>query len=294
MRARARPDTSVSARMNTAIAMADFTPMSRTRAARRPNSSASWTGRPKSFTSVAPGAEKRSVIWVVMAALCIAASRSRMPTRAPMRRAGMTKIGSSTMASSVICHDRLAITPTVSTSTITLVTTPDSAEVNARWAPITSLLSRLTRAPVWVRVKKAIGIDCTCSNTRRRRSRMRFSPSWLDVQRSSRPTAASARATSGDEHGQADRRRRWSSPSTMALTAGPARIGVATPSTAEVVARIRKMVIRRRCGAAKSSDAPPGVALHRPPGLAGLHGAAQHVPRVHVAHGMQARSSSSL
>ena len=127
---------------------------------------------------MAPGAENRSVICVVMAALCIAASRSRTPTRAPMRRAGMTKIGSSTTASSVICHDRLAITATVSTSTITLVTTPDSAEVKARWAPITSLFSRLTSAPVWVRVKKAIGIDCTCSNTRRRRSRMRFSPSW--------------------------------------------------------------------------------------------------------------------
>ena len=201
--------------MNTAIAIADFTPMSRTRAARRPNSSASWTGRPKSFTSVAPGAENRSVIWVVMAALCIAASRSRMPTRAPIRRAGMMKIGSSTMASSVICHDMLAITATVSTSTITLVTTPDSAEVKARCAPITSLLSRLTSAPVWVRVKKAIGIDCTCSNTRRRRSRMRFSPSWLDVHRSSEPDGGVGEGDHRDQHGQADddragrRRRRW-------------------------------------------------------------------------------------
>ena len=46
-----------------------------------------------------------------------------------------------------------------------LETTPDSVEVNACWAPRTSLLSRLTSAPVWVRVKNASGIRCTCSNT---------------------------------------------------------------------------------------------------------------------------------
>ena len=44
-------------------------------------------------------------------------------------------------------------------------TTPDSVEVNACWAPITSLLSRETSAPVWVRVKNATGIRCTCSKT---------------------------------------------------------------------------------------------------------------------------------
>ena len=76
--------------------------MSLTRAARRPNSSASSSGRPNSLTRVAPGAEKRSVICDVMAALCPAASRSRCPTRAPTRRAGITKTGSRTMASRVI------------------------------------------------------------------------------------------------------------------------------------------------------------------------------------------------
>ena len=54
--------------------------------------------------------------------------------------------------------------------------------MNARWAPITSLLSRLTSAPVWVRVKNATGIRCTCSNTWRRRSRMSRSPSRDDLQ----------------------------------------------------------------------------------------------------------------
>ena len=36
-----------------------------------------------------------------------------------------------------------------------LDTVLDRVEVKARWAPITSLLSRETSAPVWVRVKNA-------------------------------------------------------------------------------------------------------------------------------------------
>ena len=50
--------------------------MSRTRSARPPNSAASAAGRPNSLTSVAPGAENRSVICEVIAALWSAASRS--------------------------------------------------------------------------------------------------------------------------------------------------------------------------------------------------------------------------
>ena len=68
-----------------------------------------------------------------------------------------------TSDSRVICQDSAIITPAVSTRPITLDTTPESVEVNARWAPMTSLLSRLTRAPVWVRVKNATGMRCTCS-----------------------------------------------------------------------------------------------------------------------------------
>ena len=37
---------------------------------------------------------------------------------------------------------------TMNTSETTLLTTPESVEVKACWAPMTSLLSRLTRAPV--------------------------------------------------------------------------------------------------------------------------------------------------
>ena len=53
---------------------------------------------------------------------------------------------------------------------MTLDTTDDSVEVNACWAPITSVLSRLTSAPVWVRVKNATGIRCTWAKTWVRRS----------------------------------------------------------------------------------------------------------------------------
>ena len=58
----------------------------------------------------------------------------------------------------------------VVTTTIRLETTEPSVPVTARWAPITSLLSRLIRAPVWVRVKKAIGMRWTWSNRATRRS----------------------------------------------------------------------------------------------------------------------------
>ena len=51
------------------------------------------------------------------------------------------------------------------TRLITLLTTPDSVEVKACCAPMTSLLSRETSAPVWVRVKNASGIRCTCPKT---------------------------------------------------------------------------------------------------------------------------------
>ena len=53
---------------------------------------------------------------------------------------------------------------------MTFDTTLDSTEVKACCAPMTSLFSREISAPVWVRVKNAIGMRCTCANTRVRRS----------------------------------------------------------------------------------------------------------------------------
>ena len=72
--------------------------------------------------------------------------------------------------------------------------------VKACWAPMTSLLSRLISAPVWVRVKKAMGIFWMCSKTWERMSKMSPSPTLAETQRmpmdSPVSTTASTAATS--------------------------------------------------------------------------------------------------
>ena len=65
--------------------------------------------------------------------------------------------------------------PTTTTE-IALDTVLDRVEVKARCAPMTSLLSRETSAPVWVRVKKARDWRWTWPNTSVRRSKIRPSP----------------------------------------------------------------------------------------------------------------------
>ena len=112
-----------------------------------------------------------------------------------MRRAGTTNNGISTSDRRVICHEIDSITANVSVSVTTLETTPDSVSENARCAPITSLPSLLTSAPVRVRVKNATGIRWTWSNTAVRRSRIRPSPIVDDSQRVTSDTAVSATAT---------------------------------------------------------------------------------------------------
>ena len=82
----------------------------------------------------------------------------------------MMKIGSRTSATRVICHCSRNMAVSVVMSTTTFDTTEPSVEVRARWAPSTSLFMRLMRAPVWVRVKKPIGMRCTWSNRLTRRS----------------------------------------------------------------------------------------------------------------------------
>lgn len=169
--------------------------MSRTRAARTRNSSASSSGRPNSLTRVAPGAENRSVIWVLIAELWSAASRRRAARRLPIRRAGTRKTGSMTTARTVTSHEVLSMTIRVRISATRFVTTPDSVPLKACWAPITSLLRRLTSAPVRVRVKNAMGIFCTWSKTAVRRSRITPSPIRAEYHRVVSDTAASATAT---------------------------------------------------------------------------------------------------
>ena len=61
------------------------------------------------------------------------------------------------------------VTPTTTTAMV-LATVLDRVEVKARWAPMTSLLSRETSAPVWVRVKNASDCRCTWPKTWVRRS----------------------------------------------------------------------------------------------------------------------------
>ena len=90
----------------------------------------------------------------------------------------------------------------VVTTTMALDTTAPSVPVMARWAPITSLFIRLTRAPVWVRVKKPSGMRCTWSNSATRRSKISPSPILEDHRRSKRERAASPTATSTIRPGQ--------------------------------------------------------------------------------------------
>ena len=267
--------------------------MSRTRPARAANSATSSSGRPNSLTRVAPGAEKRSVICVVIAALCSEASRSSRPTREPMRRAGITNSGSRASASTVICHDRLSITPTVSTSAMTLVTTPDSAEVNARWAPMTSLFKRLTRAPVWVRVKKAIGIDCTWANTRRRRSRISPSPSRADSSRSSSPTAASTTATTAMSTA-IPMTTPVSRPSTMASTARPASRGDGDPEHRRQGGEGEERGDRAPVWAGEPGDAAPGGPTDLAARPIVLHRALQRRPHREIGHDEHPKTSSFL
>lgn len=106
---------------------------------------------------------KRSVIVADMDAFRAYDSRVIRCSRRPSNRAGSTKTGSSSSDTSVICHDRKNMTPSVSATEMRFENTVDSVPVNALWAPSTSELMRLIRAPVWVRVKKAIGCRCRCS-----------------------------------------------------------------------------------------------------------------------------------
>ena len=60
--------------------------------------------------------------------------------------------------------------PRTMTTVTKLPTTLESRSVKACCAPMTSLFSRLTSAPVWVRVKKARGMRWMWRNTLERMS----------------------------------------------------------------------------------------------------------------------------
>ena len=146
------------------------TPMSRTLAARTAYSSSSTAGRPNSLTSRAPATLKRSVMRVPTSAFCTICSWARLASRRPISRAGTRKKGTRASAPRVSGQERVAIATMMTTRVMALLTTLDSTEVKACWAPMTSLPRRVTRAPVCARVKNATGWRSTCENTWVRRS----------------------------------------------------------------------------------------------------------------------------
>ena len=60
-------------------------------------------------------------------------------------------------------HSSASITATVADTEITLVVTSTMVLVTAFWAPITSLLSRLTSSPLLLAVKKRSDMRCRCA-----------------------------------------------------------------------------------------------------------------------------------
>ncbi len=247
--ATASDDASVNAVTNTHCTMADRTPMSRTLTARSANSADSCAGRPNSLISVAPGAENRSVIRVLIAALCSAACRCSRASLRPIIRAGSTNTGNSSSVRSVTGPEITSITPSVSASVTRLLTTPESVSLNARCAPSTSLFRRLTSAPVRVRVKNATGIRCTWSNTVVRSCQIRPSPRPADSQRVNRLAPASTSAIAPISSAIPASTPTGARP-LIASTASPASSGVATVSTAPTTLATRNHPIRRRCGRA--------------------------------------------
>ena len=150
--------------------MAERMPMSRTPAALVPNSPVSRSWSPNSLTSWAPDTPNRSVICAFMSAFSCMESRVMAWSRRPTRLDGMRKSGSRRMATIVMRQSRAIIATSVNASVITLDTTVPNVPVSARCAPITSLLRRLTIAPVCDRVKNCMGMRCTWSNSALRRS----------------------------------------------------------------------------------------------------------------------------
>ena len=149
---------------------AERMPVRRTASARWANDRSSSAVRPNSFTSRAPDTLNRSVIVAFIEALRSICVRVMDCRRRPTRLAGTMNSGSTTSDSSVSLQSRNAMAIRVVTRVIRLDATPPIVVVRARCAPMTSLLRRLVRAPVWVRVKNEMGMRCTWPNTATRRS----------------------------------------------------------------------------------------------------------------------------
>jgi len=113
----------------------------------------------------------------------------------PTMRAGIKKTGRRTKAAKVMGQLKKNIVPSTMMTVTTLPTTFESRSVKACCAPITSLLRRLTSAPVWVRVKKANGICWMWRKTFERMSKMSPSPMTAEMRRSTSAKSASRMAS---------------------------------------------------------------------------------------------------
>ena len=130
-----------------------------------------------------------------------------------------------------------------------LLRTLASVEVIADCAPMTSLLSRLTSAPVRVRVKNATGIRWTWVYTALRRSTIRPSPILDENHRDTRPVTASRTASAAMPPASPTTvaaAAETCPPATIAFTTRPASTGVATPIPAPTTVSSRKASSQRR------------------------------------------------
>ncbi len=134
--------------------------------------------------------------------------------------------------------------------------------MNACWAPMTSLLSRLIRAPVWVRVKKAIGIFWMCSKTFERMSKMRPSPTLAETHRIPMDRAVSTRASTAATRARPMISDLSCSGMPLSMMERNSR-GLMTPMTASMTTRTRNQTRIRPVGAGEL-DHPPGRALGDP------------------------------
>ncbi len=229
--------------------IAIVTPMSRTRPARTAYSSSSRLGSPKSLTSKAPPTLNRSVIREPSSALTPICSCARVASRRPNHRAGRRKRGTSASAPRVSCQDSDPIAPMMSVNETALLTTLESTLVNACCAPMTSLLRRLTRAPVWARVKKAIGWRSTWLKTSVRRWKIRPSPMRAEYHREAMVTTALKRASPATMRASRTTTSRLPG-TTPSSTRRASRSGVATNSMASTTTSARNAVMILRNGRA--------------------------------------------
>ena len=251
--------------------------MSRTRVARAPNSADSRSGRANSFTRVAPGAENRSVIWVLIVELWLAASSSSRASRRPIRRAGSTKMGSRIRARTVICQEIRSITTSVKASATRLPTTPDKrvgeGPLGADHVVVQPADQRTGAGPGEEGDRHLLDVV----EDGRRRSRISPSPIRADSHRDSRPNPASTNAIAAISAASA---RPWSKDCwlTIASTTRPASSGVATVRNAADHAEHQEDDQHPPVGPGEGHDPAYGRPGERPALLLGRHHAVQRVP----------------